>query len=785
MKAFFLEAAVPLTKTFRMEGNELKKIGHPRIIEYTSHERQFNNIDDLYALLKLHADKGHCFLKGELSRPLVNESRAGSTDANAPTRVLLLDLDGIRGIDDVDQFLTHFNLQHTDYIVQYSSSMGIDPDRGMSAHIFMLLEKPTAPALIKQWLIHMNLTNPILVTNLRLTRTHNAIRWPLDITTCQNDKLIYITPPICEGGVKDQFKGDRIQLAKGRRRYAKIPDTVPTSEANRIATETSLNELRAAAGLPKRTKTHFKVKGSVEYMAKPDVAIVTSIKRERGFIYLNINGGDSWGYYHPENNPEFIFNFKSEPVYRTQELLPDYYAELQKAASESRADSQGNMYLAFRDFKTSAYWNGIYNLKTQELELSQAKSKDQLKDFLKQHGQPVGDFIPDWQVTFDPQWPEVVDADARTVNLFQPSMYMRMAPKPVKQVPPTIRRVISHALGNDDEVFEHFMNWLAVILQHRTRTLTAWVLHGTQGTGKGVMLHKILSPLFGERYVTAKRMEELDSQFNAYMEQCFILFIDEAQLSEYQRSSAMNASLKNYIAEPRISVRRMYATPYMAENYLNLIFASNMPDPVIIDPEDRRFNVATYQDKRLILSDAEFEQIEIELLDFYHYLASREANREKARTPLNNAARDRMINIGRASIDVACDAILKGDLQFFWEQLPSGDLSLLPAFEAQRAENYETLLKNIVKQELKTLTREELYLLLEYTIGGMPKAPHKFTSLIKHYRIHIEPVYREKTTRRGVHVDWQITENIKQEVVGETVTKPAVSKPRSRRKKSS
>jgi hypothetical protein len=47
------------------------------------------------------------------------------------------------------------------------------------------------------------------------------------------------------------------------------------------------------------------------------------------------------------------------------------------------------------------------------------------------------------------------------------------------------------------QVADHFLNWLAFILQHRDRTKTAWVLHGVPGTGKGLLTNDILRPIFG------------------------------------------------------------------------------------------------------------------------------------------------------------------------------------------------------------------------------------------------------------------------------------------------
>jgi hypothetical protein len=47
----------------------------------------------------------------------------------------------------------------------------------------------------------------------------------------------------------------------------------------------------------------------------------------------------------------------------------------------------------------------------------------------------------------------------------------------------------------------------------------------------------------------------------------------------------------------------MYSEPYNAPNYANFIFASNMPDPVVVPPTDRRFHVGTFQPEKLVFSE--------------------------------------------------------------------------------------------------------------------------------------------------------------------------------------
>ena len=52
------------------------------------------------------------------------------------------------------------------------------------------------------------------------------------------------------------------------------------------------------------------------------------------------------------------------------------------------------------------------------------------------------------------------------------------------------------------------------------------------------------------------------------------------------------------------------------------------------------------------------------------------------------------------------------------------------------------------------VAREELRVLYDYTVGNMPNSPNKFTSLLKHHRIHTKPVWVDSKTVHGVSVVW-------------------------------
>jgi len=720
------------------------------------------------------AKQGHCVLKGQLNRPLIKESRAGSIDADEKTDWVCLDLDGIENYQTVDLFLKDIGCEDIDYIVQWSSSMGIENNAGFRCHIFMRLAQPQHPQLLKYWLMDLNLKVPSLNAQLELTKTGNSLRWPLDITTCQNDKLLYIAPPQLGAGIKDPYPNTkRISFVKKGKRSLSLPYPIPTREALRQRIDQKVAELRVAAGLPKRKTSKYKYAGPIEYLANPDTAVITEMKTERGFVYFNLNGGDSWAYYHPEDNPTFIYNFKGEPVYRTEDLLPDYWAKLQQNTANYRPNAHGLIYLAFRDFRSSNYYNGTYDTKTNVLDLAMAKSESQLRHFMKQHGQPLGEFIPDWNLRWDPHNPTIIDVAAREINTYRPSKFYQLQRLPKPALPPTINKVVEHVLGNDPATVDHFLNWLAVIVQHKTRTGTAWVLQGTQGTGKGVLFHQILTPLLGDANVESKRMEELESEFTGFMENKFIVFIDEIEAGRSLYHSKVTAKLKNLIVEPTISIRRMYQPPYMAPNYANMIFASNKPAPVEVAPDDRRFNVGPYQDQPIQLTATEVDDlIPKELAQFFSFLMKYPADTDRARRPLINAARDTLIDIGRTAMDTVSDAILKGDLEFLWDHLPAKASDLSPLQQVRYAP-FRSLMVELVDTLDPKLTRDELQAIFEWCVGNIPSSPHKFTALLKHHKLHLTQVWKNNRNVRGINVNWQVDpqwlNNARQEIAAGTI----------------
>jgi hypothetical protein len=753
VKAYFFSAGKPIVKSYLLSARKkLKKVSYPALFKFTSFEYTVNTIQDLHLCITEHAAHGNCLLKGQLQRPLKNEQRAGTTSPDSSTMWICLDFDGLTAFTTVTKALNAMGCGDTDYILQWSASNKVEEKPGLNCHIFMLLEELQHPSLLKQWLKHLNLT---LLKTQELARSGNSLLWPIDITTCQNDKLLYIAPPKFRKGTTDPIPDDRISLVKKKYRTLDLDvQNMPPPNSIQEDELVALNRLRKASGFKPRKQQLLQTEFDLQYLSKPDAAQVTGIKTEREFVYFNLNGGDSWGYYHPVDNPTFIYNFKGEPLYRTEDLLPSYWAEIRARVTNLEPNAGGHVYLAFRDFESATYWNGVYDAATDRInKLAQARSESQLRHFMKQHGQPLGDFIPDWEMVFEPMAGFTIDQKKKRLNIYKPSEHFARPPAKQAVVPPTIEKVIYHVLGSENRAYEHFLNRLAVIVQNLDMTQTAWVIHGTQGTGKGVMFNHILTPLFGAHNVTSRRMEELGSDFTEFMKNKFLVFIDEVQTGNSLFHERVAAKLKNLIVEPFISVREMYKPSTIMRNFTNLIFASNNPRPVAIAPDDRRFNVGKYQDKPISITSSDIAMLETEVPEFYNYLCTRIADRDIARHPIESEDRDHIINLSRPSIDIAIEALKQGNSQFFIDMLIEKEEILSPKVQVAYSQ-YSALIAEIKDSGRAKITRDEIFIILRWCVDGIPEAPNKFTTMLRHHGLTLKPIWisATKTSVRGIDI---------------------------------
>lgn len=751
MEITFLKAAIPLRKTFDDRG----KHSYPAAYEFTSLTVAVSTLKEFELMLNAQAAIGNCLLKGTLERPLVNESRAGTTDRDKHTPWLCFDADGLSGVADADAFMADLGLSDYSYVTQWSSSAFLSlhgyNDTTFNAHIFVMLSEPVSPHKVKLWLKQKNFTT--FSANLRLTASNLALRFGLDITTCQNDKILYIAPPDVHPPYVDTITTPRITYHQGQFNVVPTaileldtlnPETIKKTEI------TIINKLREDIGLEKKRSTYFNLKGTnTLYMPNPSHAKITDVKQDRGFTYFNFNGGDSWAYYHPTDNFEFIYNFKGEPTYRTEELLPEYYAFMSIQTGQEKAG--GRTAIAFRGLQDGAVYNGFYDETKDDLELHMARKSTDAINFLAEYNIEL-ETLPTYRLTHNPHFEGPrVNKEAKEINLYVQSELERNH-APNSNATPTIDKVIEHVLGLDN--VRLFINWLAYVVQYKEASGTGWVFHGSQGTGKGILFHRILRPLIGYKNAVQMRTANFEDSYNGFLECAQLVNVDEVDIPQSRKDQQIMADIKNYMTEPTISIRKMYANVIEVPNRTNWIFSSNKRNPIIVEMTDRRFNIADYQLHPLLISETELDTITTELPAFMHHLLIYPVNERQAKTAGLTSAKVDMQALSETSVDEIANALILGRAHVLYGYCED-DKDIMNLDHKIIVQRYNTLIREVVCEGRDRFTREELRVIFEATVGHVPATPAKFSKYLRHHGLKIGVNRIAGVAQRGITVDWR------------------------------
>lgn len=723
MKLTFLQAAggIRLAKRITLGGTT----PYPNVKDVTSHEIDVGSLQEFEAALRQSSEEGQCLLKGPVRAPLKSESRKGATDNIAYAEYLVIDIDGmtLEGIkpsapitaEQVERMAAYVVallppvMRDVSYIAQASASLGLKGAK-VSMHLYFMLETPIPPKSLKMWLRHVNLATPEFAAQTDISATGAALKYVIDPSVADNSKLIFIAPPTFTDGAIDPFVSaeDRIVLVnKDKERVELTPEfgKVNPEVLNTLITE-KRDQLRSLRGLPKKkTKTSYVNFGgeNIEVTANPDRVSITVVEDSNfPFIRCNINGGDSNAYWFNADSPTYMFNFKDEPAFEIEKADPDFFATLfERYEDKGVGDKIPLRPTVMRDFHTDTYWNGIYdpNKKqfTDDFPLTQT-TRGSVESFMRSHGRAAPAFIPDAKVVFDPSR---IDDEIQLenppfyVNMYSRTPYMLKAVRPQGSITygnasliqvdcPIIYKIMYHMLGSSMFELEHFVNWLAFIYQKKAKAMTAWVLTGVPGTGKGLFVNKVLKPLFGDQHVPMRALENIEDQFNAYMRTALFLVVDEFRMNDSRIGvNRMADKIKNMITEPTLTIRGMRANQIELPSYTNFIFLSNRQDAIRIDAGDRRYNVAPRQEMKLL--DAyptiqhEIDDIETELYKFAGILSMYRVDEVMARTCISNLAKNTMRALTMSVHDEFLDSYRAGDFSYFVDVL---DIALTNTFDS-------------------------------------------------------------------------------------------------------
>lgn len=754
---------MPLTKTFSLENGEIQKTPYPNLANFTSTEHQVESLKDLYVVISAASQSGSCLIKGELNRPLVNESRAGSTDSHDSTEWLCFDLDGSQ-YKDPEKFMNDIGLGDVSYIYQYSASYGIT-NNNLGAHIFVLLDGQVKATILKLWLQDLNLSTPTLKESIGLTKSGATLSWPLDITTCQNDKIIYVAEPILGKGIKPKIKGHRINLVNKKIERLEVK-RIGYRHGDAIQKEatTLRNGLRESLGLEPIRKKIRLVEGQPVQSGVSGITVTDGPLEARGFIYFNFNNGDSWAYYIDPANPKYIRNFKGEPWLMTEEVMPEYYAELvSKRKTPTQALDNNKIPFVCSDIYTASYWRGYIYPDTETYTIHPGRSEKLCEHFMLDHNMDL-EHIPTWKLRFEPMNTTRINVEERFLNLWKPTpFYLNdLANKYSVDKWPTIKYVIHHICSYDSDAIRWLTNWIAFIIQFRKKTGVALIFQSVEGTGKGTLINHILRPLLGPEHVILKKQSDLMDKFNDWLKTSIIVGIDEAEIGALRDGEIIQSDLKNYITEPVLTIRAPFASAAPFENYTNFILNTNKKQGAILGTSDRRHTVFTYQNEKIKLSRKDIEEvIPSELEAFFSYLMHYNVDEQMARTPLANEARENLIELSKTTAQVLAEKIQAGDMSFLLEQMPDDHIIESTGPQSVKAAAYKDRVEEMInaiahgEKEIK-VSRDALFTIFDYCIGNMPVSPTKFSQFLNHKGIKIKSIRIDNNVKQGVLIEFHM-----------------------------
>ena len=802
MEVVFLKAKKPLAKEISEEGIKPYPLTKNFTSEHFDISTDQKGLNKLYKLLTDQAASGACLHKGYLKRSLKDEPRAFMSERAKPTEMLVLDVDGLHTSNpgDLQALAEKIVLQlpevfhNVSYIAQASASLGFKKNT-VSLHLFFLLDMPVHPKTLKDFIRMINYNSDFLAEQITLSANGQSLSYILDPSVADNSKLIYIAPPKFVG-VEDPYPNNRFIKVDRGSPTLEISSTligVNPEKVHALGLQIKDN-LRKKNNLPKRVGkvTTVNVAGEAhEVLQNPDKMTIQISRVYEPFVNCNVNGGDSGGYYFVLTNPHYMYNFKGEPIWEIEKADPDFYRSIFEIFADKIDADTKKKPIVLRDFFTDTYYNGVYDETKQQFDDNYPLTptgKSSINDFLKSHGRPAMDFVPDARVVFDPSSNKGVDLETipYSVNLFRRTSYMLRAEENVKElsygeaiqmakIAPNFYKLVMHALGNGKPEFEHFINWLAYIYQHKKKTMTAWIFTGIPGTGKGLLIHKVLKPLFGEQQTPMRALENIEEQFNLYMRTALFLVVDEFRMADSGSVGRMADKLKHQITEPNLTIRAMRTNQIELPSFTNFIFLTNRADAVKIEDSDRRYNVAPRQEQKIENVHPDLLEnlsvLEPELYIVAGVLQKFVVNERMAHTALENDAKKEMKEVSMSILEEFANAIRTRNLEYFTDVL---DIPLANTFDAGGISTAQRYLKDW----LSTVGQEQVIPLAHFKVVYDVLTDSRNTISQREFskrmsRLNIKTA-RKRISKdraagipRGVVLTWKIDNNVLQQLIKE------------------
>lgn len=148
---------------------------------------------------------------------------------------------------------------------------------------------------------------------------------------------------------------------------------------------------------------------------------------------------------------------------------------------------------------------------------------------------------------------------------------------------------IKYLVDQEQFAADYLLDYFAHLIQFPEKKIKSTILMiGQPGIGKSFISETILTPLLGSQNTTSVETQELDSQFNDYMDGVQLVTVHE--LMTIDSRPTMN-KLKSYITDQWLRINRKNIPAYKYRNRTNFLLFSNFEDAARIEKSDRRYFV--------------------------------------------------------------------------------------------------------------------------------------------------------------------------------------------------
>jgi hypothetical protein len=150
--------------------------------------------------------------------------------------------------------------------------------------------------------------------------------------------------------------------------------------------------------------------------------------------------------------------------------------------------------------------------------------------------------------------------------------------------------------GNNEEVFEYFIKWIAQMIQYPEIKSNCPTLISSEGAGKGTLM-KLFCGMLGSSKVfeTTTPSRDVWGDFNGRMCNTFLI-----NLNELSRKETMECEgrIKGLITDPKLTINNKGVNQYEIDSFHRFISTTNNQEPIKTTQDDRRNWIVRSSDEK-------------------------------------------------------------------------------------------------------------------------------------------------------------------------------------------